>query len=448
MSLDRIGAFRRPSLSGAAVVVAPLIATTVSERSSLFVAALFAVAFVAAMIVGPGSAVGAAAAVIPLVFVTVHVGATEWSVLELALVCMGSACGVEMARLAVTGRSRYLLSRLLILNDVTVLATAIAVVGVVSLTWVADVRAIESSERELRRVILEPLVVILALRLSPVVATRRLVAQCLVLAGGIVSAIAFGQIVFRSSGVEVGSVFRPIGTYPHPNNLALFLERVTWLPLALAGHRARGQKVGTAATVVIALACAATLSRGAVIALVLGGIVWLILSRRRVRVGVVAAAGCAAVGLVLLSRRGGDGTESLGSRTKIWAAAVDMLRDHPVTGIGLDQFYQLYGTRYVDPSGWAERYTSHPHDLVLDFWLRLGIPGLLILCGVGWSVSRRLAAQRRTPSEPVAVALLAGLVGGLGHGLIDNSFFLPDLATFLWLALALAGTSDGRDAAR
>ena len=52
-----------------------------------------------------------------------------------------------------------------------------------------------------------------------------------------------------------------------------------------------------------------------------------------------------------------------------------MIRDHPWTGVGLDQFLGQYSRRYVRIEGWPEHYTSHPHDIVLDFWLSLGIPG-------------------------------------------------------------------------
>jgi hypothetical protein len=46
--------------------------------------------------------------------------------------------------------------------------------------------------------------------------------------------------------------------------------------------------------------------------------------------------------------------------------------------------------------------------------------------------------------ERVSVAMIAA---GLAHGLIDNSFFLPYLATFTWIGLGLStmgeATGDG-----
>jgi O-antigen ligase len=118
-----------------------------------------------------------------------------------------------------------------------------------------------------------------------------------------------------------------------------------------------------------------------------------------------------------------------------------MVRDHPVFGVGLDQFLYQYAPRYVDPAGWPERYTSHPHNLILDVWLRLGLAGLVLLAGVVYicirDIRRLRGAVARSDQRRLAVAGAALLVGGATHGLVDNAFFLPDLAVLTWIAVAL-----------
>ena len=439
MTPDRVTRLRRPHPAGALGILALLLVGTAPGPGILAIGSIGLAASLAVLL-GPADAVGAVAASLPLVFITARLGGTHWGLLELALLCCGAASAAEVARLMVARRGEWRLADVLRPLDLTAVAGAIAVVGLASLKWVADDRAAGSSQRELRRVILEPLVVILAVRLSPMVDVRRLVARCLVIGGVVVSIMALAQVGSRSSGVEVGVVFRPIGSYPHPNNLALYLERIVWLPLGLVGGRV-SSRIALATTGLVALACVATLSRGGIIALVVGALIWLALSRRRVPTRALGVGLAASVGLLLVARAGGDGTESLGSREKIWSAAIDMIRDYPVTGIGIDQFYQLYGTRYVDPGGWSERYTSHPHNLVLDFWLQLGLIGLAILGGIVWLAVRRGWAVRGGRNDLVGAALIAGLVGGFAHGMIDNGFFLPDLAAFLWLTLALVAPS-------
>ena len=442
MTVPSIALVRAPHLAGVSAIIAPLLVSVLDLPGSIAIA-FFALANLAALIVGPANAVGAVAALLPLVFVTAPVGGTRWGLLELGLICCATASGGEIARRWIFRRDERTLTHLLHPLDVALVVAALVLVGLVSLEWVADDRASASSRRELRRVVVEPLIVIVAVRLSVVADLRRLVARSLALGGVIVSALALAQVGLRSSGVEVGAVFRPIGTYPHPNNLALYLERVLWVPMALATGRL-SDRVALAGTGLIGLACLASLSRGAIVAVVVGGLVWWMLSRRRVPRWVLWASVPIVPGSLLLARLGGDGTESLDARGTIWRSSVEMLRDYPLTGIGIDQFYQVYGTRYVDPAGWGERYTSHPHNVVLDFWLQLGVAGLVLLAGIVWLACRRARAIRVGSGDLVGAAMLAGLAGGLAHGMIDNGFFLPDLATFLWLTLALSSPSVDR----
>ena len=94
-----------------------------------------------------------------------------------------------------------------------------------------------------------------------------------------------------------------------------------------------------------------------------------------------------------------------------------MLRDHPAWGVGLDQFVSQY-PRYIKPDAWQERFTSHPHNLILDFYVRLGLLGLawLIFTLVpfimrGW----RVAMRRKAEDDLLRFALV---IGATGHWLI------------------------------
>ena len=87
-----------------------------------------------------------------------------------------------------------------------------------------------------------------------------------------------------------------------------------------------------------------------------------------------------------------------------------MLRDFPSRGIGLDQFLWLNRSRYIDPHIWNERYTSHPHNLLLDSWLSLGLPGLALLA-VGFYTAYRptiYAASSFWTSSPTYFAIRMG----------------------------------------
>jgi O-antigen ligase len=110
-----------------------------------------------------------------------------------------------------------------------------------------------------------------------------------------------------------------------------------------------------------------------------------------------------------------------------------MLANHWPLGVGLDNFLYQYRTRYILPEAWQEPNLSHPHNLILDFGTRLGLGGIGVLLWLQvafWRNARRLYQNMPT-------ALLLGLMGSmvvfLAHGLVDNSYFLVDLAFVFFL---------------
>jgi len=138
-------------------------------------------------------------------------------------------------------------------------------------------------------------------------------------------------------------------------------------------------------------------------------------------------------------------------RLSLWQAAWDMVRDHPWLGVGPDNFLYYYGD-YIRPGAEVDRWLSHPHNVILDFWLRLGIGGLAVAgamaAGLARGARRALASRECTPSardlRAVTIGLVAGALACLAHGLIDNAFFLPELASWWMFALAWCVTAGQR----
>ena len=318
----------------------------------------------------------------------------------------------------------------------------------------------------------------------------------------IASMIGLWQGVTGQGRVDVEGVGRIAALYGSPNNLALLLDRAVPLALALAlfatwpqvaartpdQHRRIALQRGAlvAVFVITFAAVVATFSKGALLlglpvglAVVLVGGAWR--SGRRwpiwLLVGLVVVG---TIGLLLLFRtpRFADlfnfesGTSFL--RLKLWRGALNMAMDHPLLGVGPDNFLYAYRSRYVLPSGWQELNLSHPHNILLDLWTRLGLLGvaagvaaLAVNFAAGWrlftmrlavivedptqgmasggdgGVSLQTALPEGSPVWPLALGLLGGLAAAVAHGLIDNSLFLPDLmgwfvsaSGIFWLYLA------------
>jgi O-antigen ligase len=118
-----------------------------------------------------------------------------------------------------------------------------------------------------------------------------------------------------------------------------------------------------------------------------------------------------------------------------------MAADHPLLGVGLDNFLYAYRGGYIFDAAWQEPNLNHPHNLILDFATRLGLLGLL---AGGWLVGEAARALWRAIHYadalwlPVAAGLAGALVAMLAHGLVDHSFFLVDLAYVFYLILGIA----------
>jgi O-antigen ligase len=115
-----------------------------------------------------------------------------------------------------------------------------------------------------------------------------------------------------------------------------------------------------------------------------------------------------------------------------------MIRDHPLLGVGPDNFAYLYQQVYLREGAAAESNLSHPHNWLLQFWLELGLPGLAAFL---WLLARSVNTARQALRDSERRWLVAGALGSLAdmlvHGWIDNSYFLVDLAFVFWLTLAL-----------
>ena len=304
--------------------------------------------------------------------------------------------------------------------------------------------------REFRVVILAPVLVYAVLRSLRLDERARLrIADALVLAG--VGLALYGFATYQGEGgVAAEGVRRLRSLYGSPNNLALSLGRILPLLLALLvwGASPRRRLAYGLALVPVISALFLTFSTGAWLLGAPAALLALgLFQGRRTLLGVLASIGAALLALAPFA-----GTERVARllnptdaqtaewRRLLWQAALGMIRDHPWLGIGLDNFLYEYRETYILPAALAERNLSHPHNIVLDFWTRLGVFGLgalvigqLAFFRGAWRLRRALKGDDRV----LVAGLAASMVNFLAHGLVDNSLFLVDLAYIYMLTVGL-----------
>ncbi len=399
----------------------------------------------------PAGALYATCAAIPLVFHPIEIGSLQLGLLELGILVTVAGSIIRAAFDFVEGRRVPSMFRA-VPAAVWMLPLLLLVIGTLSLVWMPfDLHRAEAL-RTWRWVILEPLLMFVLARMAIEREGAGPLTIAILLPAGIVSVAAIWQLGSANSTFSVDDVHRSTATYLHPNNLALYLERAAMfslVPGVLLRSRARWLFLVLAAILFAGLAT--TFSRGVLPGLAVG-IATVLLAHpirhgwRILAAGVLAAV--AAFALLASSRfAGADSSGFLNTRKYLWAGSLEMLRDFPIRGVGLDQFLWLNQSRYIDPRIWNERYTSHPHNLLLDSWLSLGIAGLALLIvfifAGGWQIWRaRTGRLRLTPWQLGALGCLGA---GLGHGMVDNGYFLADLTALTWLSIALLiGITPGR----
>jgi putative inorganic carbon (HCO3(-)) transporter len=140
----------------------------------------------------------------------------------------------------------------------------------------------------------------------------------------------------------------------------------------------------------------------------------------------------------------GEGTTFI--RLKLWQAAVAMIRDHPLLGVGLDNFLYVYPD-YILPEAWREPDLSHPHNLILDYWTRLGLGGVIVclflLVGFFRQSCQLYGDLPRGDGHAIILGTLAGMSAAVAHGLVDNFYFLVDLAFVYFAFMAIVRSWPG-----
>lgn len=126
---------------------------------------------------------------------------------------------------------------------------------------------------------------------------------------------------------------------------------------------------------------------------------------------------------------------SSGVRVQIYTIAWELIKEHPILGIGLGQFEQVYQTRAVSILGTPpfEWVMIHPHNLYFALWLNTGLLGLLSFMYFVWNGIKWIF-EDDVKQRPVAAMMLLVI---LIHGIFDTHLFKNDLAFEFWILLAM-----------
>ena len=291
-----------------------------------------------------------------------------------------------------------------------------------------------------------------------VAGNARLVVVCA--AAGLALAAAVGLVQYQT-GVDVvhllglrerQALVDAPGVPGHYGAMGFFTSRLTYghnaaTLLALFGgalaaralEKREALFVGAAGTLGL-FAVAVTFDRAAYLGLAAAGVAILAFAERRVRKALAAIAMAVVLFAALHPGVRGRFASSFSAganpdRVFLWSRAVEIIRDHPLRGVGFANYSRALPPYYdrVDPSFFMRTWA---HNLELSTLAEMGPLGLLALLWLFGAAA--LALLRRIRTEPFALGGLAALCALFTIGQAHDVFYDTKVMYALWLSLGLS----------
>ncbi len=137
---------------------------------------------------------------------------------------------------------------------------------------------------------------------------------------------------------------------------------------------------------------------------------------------------------------------TLAQRVQIWGWAWSLIRDFPLTGIGMNTFRSVVFLFFPAPCSTVACDFGHAHNEFLQVALDLGVPGLLAFIGVYVGAFRILVRYYRRVIHRAGRMLCLGLGGGLVahliYGMTDAVALGAKPGLIFWLLLGLIAALD------
>lgn len=261
-------------------------------------------------------------------------------------------------------------------------------------------------------------------------------------------------------------VYRAYGTFEQPNpfggfigiGLTIATALATWYVIRTAYSVIKHQPLRSthygsmviygALALLLALALYLSFSRGAWLGAAAAIGAMIVFAPRRLWIGlalagvtVIALIGLSSAGLLpsAISERLADATDLLNirdvrgvpindanyaliERQAHWQAALNMLSDHPWTGVGFSNYQLMYEQYRL--LNWPMP-LGHAHNIYLNFAAETGLPGLaayLLLWGVVFVITFRTIRHTTGLERALAIGLMGTWVHLSTHMLVDNLY--------------------------
>ena len=119
------------------------------------------------------------------------------------------------------------------------------------------------------------------------------------------------------------------------------------------------------------------------------------------------------------------------ARIYLYEGTLNMIKDYPITGVGLDNFTKIYDENYMVENA-VERNLPHAHNFILAILSTTGVVGLL---GFLFMEGQYFIFFIRNRADVIAIGGLFCLLVLLLHDLVDYSFSVYLVSKMYWIIL-------------
>jgi tetratricopeptide (TPR) repeat protein len=252
-----------------------------------------------------------------------------------------------------------------------------------------------------------------------------------------------------TSDSYTGLEFRSPGTFGNPNWAAAFLAALVPLSLGLAATGERRRPFHHVAAL-LSIATLATLSKGGAASLVAGVLVFVLLDRNVSKMwrltSLAAVTACGFFALVFAWKQGlFTSAPWLQGRLFLWRAALHLVSEEPLTGVGLGGYPAAYGraaAALVD--GDADAFVplssvDFAHNDILQYAAEAGVVSAVLFVLV--TASALVHAYRR--NDPLARAAGAAVSVVFVNGLVDAPMRVPSTFVLFFFLLGYLAPARG-----
>lgn len=292
---------------------------------------------------------------------------------------------------------------------------------------------------QLKAYIIEPFLIFYATVLS--IEDKRqlkIVLRFLLLSAGVISLFGIFQyftlvhlpLRFWGTGADIERI---TSVFDYPNALALFLAPLFGLfgVLFLKKYSILNRTWDGLFLILLAIALILTFSRGAWFALFLA-FLWYFAQKFDWRKVFAAAVLLILVVLALPQTRDrvalGVSDPSSLAHFDLMKAGTEKVLQSPILGNGLSGFRTT-----LKGQNFQGEILNYPHNIFLNFWLELGLLGIISFALI------LFFASEQHKKQPTNLTLAAGmfLLILILHGLVDVPYFKNDLSVLFWFSIAL-----------